>query len=72
LDSLVAIELESWWKEVFGFDISTLEMFGMGSLLALGRKYVEGLLAVANEGQATALLMIVLQHQREATVNIGR
>ncbi|KAH7083527.1 putative polyketide synthase [Paraphoma chrysanthemicola] len=54
LDSLVAIELRSWWKQVFGFDISTLEMLGMGSLLALGQKCVEGLLAVANEGEVAA------------------
>jgi aryl carrier-like protein len=54
LDSLVAIELRSWWKQVFGFDISTLEMLGMGSLLAVGQKCVEGLLVVANEGQAAA------------------
>lgn len=54
LDSLVAIELRSWWKQVFGFDISTLEMLGMGSLLALGQKCAEGLLAVANEGEVVA------------------
>ncbi|KAI0604978.1 Qor NADPH:quinone reductase and related Zn-dependent oxidoreductase [Pyrenophora tritici-repentis] len=54
LDSLVAIELRSWWKQVFGFDISTLEMLGMGSLLALGQKCVEGLLAVANEDEVAA------------------
>jgi NADP-dependent 3-hydroxy acid dehydrogenase YdfG len=45
LDSLVAIEMRSWWKGVFGFDISVLEMLGMGSVLALGERAVEGLLA---------------------------
>ncbi|KAI8272976.1 Highly reducing polyketide synthase FUM1 [Colletotrichum sp. SAR 10_98] len=43
LDSLVAVEMRSWWKGVFGFDISVLEMLGMGSLLALGEKAVNGL-----------------------------
>ncbi|KAL0930356.1 polyketide synthase [Colletotrichum truncatum] len=43
LDSLVAVEMRSWWKGVFGFDISVLEMLGMGSLLALGARAIEGL-----------------------------
>ncbi|KAJ0333846.1 hypothetical protein COL922a_010368 [Colletotrichum nupharicola] len=43
LDSLVAVEMRSWWKGVFGFDISVLEMLGMGSLLALGERAAEGL-----------------------------
>jgi hypothetical protein len=36
LGLLVAIKLRSWWKQVLGFDISTLDILGMGSLLALG------------------------------------
>ncbi|GKZ27756.1 hypothetical protein AbraCBS73388_005605, partial [Aspergillus brasiliensis] len=44
LDSLVAIELRQWWKLVFGFDISVLEMMGMGSLDALGAHAVKGML----------------------------
>ena len=36
LDSLVAIELRAWWKQAFGFDVSVLEMLGMGDLEALG------------------------------------
>lgn len=43
LDSLVAIELRAWWKGAFGFDITVLEMLGMGTLEALGRKALEGL-----------------------------
>ncbi|WYZ46092.1 hypothetical protein EsH8_IX_000317 [Colletotrichum jinshuiense] len=43
LDSLVAVEMRSWWKGEFGFDISVLEMLGMGSLLALGNRAVSGL-----------------------------
>ncbi|CAG9990390.1 unnamed protein product [Clonostachys byssicola] len=43
LDSLVAIELRAWWKQMFGFDISVLEMLGMGSLHALGQRAVDGL-----------------------------
>ncbi|KAI0193448.1 fatty acid synthase S-acetyltransferase [Astrocystis sublimbata] len=43
LDSLVAIELRTWWKQVFAFDISVLEMLGMGSLEGLGQHAIEGL-----------------------------
>ncbi|KAF7556654.1 hypothetical protein G7Z17_g1229 [Cylindrodendrum hubeiense] len=43
LDSLVAIELRAWWRTTFGFDISMLEMLGMGSVLALGERAIEGL-----------------------------
>jgi hypothetical protein len=32
LNSLVAIELRSWFKQVFSFAIPMLEMLGMGSL----------------------------------------
>ena len=50
MDSLVGIELCNWWKQVFGFNISVLEMLGMGTLEALGEHAVEGLLkAVAAE-----------------------
>lgn len=44
LDSLVALELRSWWKQVFGFDISVLEMLGMGSLDALGQHAADGMM----------------------------
>lgn len=47
LDSLVAIELRAWWKQVFAFDISVLEMLGMGSLEALGKHAAKGLLEKA-------------------------
>lgn len=43
LDSLVAIEMRSWWKATFKFDISVLEMLGLGSVLGLGQRAVEGL-----------------------------
>ncbi|KAH8658158.1 KR domain-containing protein [Xylariales sp. PMI_506] len=43
LDSLVAIEMRSWWKTTFQFDISVLEMLGIGSILALGERAAEGL-----------------------------
>lgn len=49
LDSLVAIEVRAWWKQVFGFDISVLDMLGAGSLRVLGQRAVEGLLAVVIE-----------------------
>ena len=47
LDSLVAIELRAWWKQAFSFDITVLEMLGMGSLDALGQFAADGLLKIA-------------------------
>ena len=49
LDSLVAIELRAWWKQAFGFDISVLEMLGMGNLDALGGHVSERLLQIIAE-----------------------
>ncbi|KAL8756525.1 MAG: hypothetical protein Q9199_002889 [Rusavskia elegans] len=43
MDSLVGIELCAWWKQVFGFKISVLEMLGKGTLEALGEHAAEGL-----------------------------
>jgi len=53
LDSLVAIELRTWWKQAFGFDISVLEMLGMGNLEALGGHVSERLLQIIAEGSKT-------------------
>lgn len=47
MDSLVGIELRAWWKQAFGFDISVLEMLGMGTLEALGQHAVEKLMQIA-------------------------
>ena len=49
LDSLVALELRAWWKQVFSFDITVLEMLGMGSLDALGQHAADELLKLATE-----------------------
>ena len=46
LDSMVAVEMRAWWKQMFGLDISTLEMLSMGTLEALGKQAAEGLLAL--------------------------
>lgn len=43
MDSLVGIELCTWWKQAFGFKISVLEMLGMGTLEALGQHAADGL-----------------------------
>ncbi|KAL8914311.1 MAG: hypothetical protein Q9171_001031 [Xanthocarpia ochracea] len=43
MDSLVGIELRTWWKQVFGFKISVLELLGMGNLEALAQHAAEGL-----------------------------
>ena len=48
LDSLVAVELRGWWKLTFGFEISTLDMLGLGTLEAMGRRIAEGLIAIYN------------------------
>ncbi|PVH95312.1 putative polyketide synthase [Periconia macrospinosa] len=50
LDSLVAIELRAWWRQVFGFNVSVLEMMGMGTLQALGQFAAKGLLKLGEEG----------------------
>lgn len=42
MDSVVAIEVRQWWKSVFGFDISVLEMMVMGSLDDLGAHTAKG------------------------------
>ena len=49
LDSLVALELRSWWKQVFGFDITVLVMMGMGSLDVLGQHAADELLKILTE-----------------------
>ena len=43
MDSLVAVEMRAWWRQSFGFDVSVLEMLGMGTLEGLGRLAEEGL-----------------------------
>lgn len=44
MDSLVGIELRSWWRQVFGFDVSVMEMLGMATLEALGKFAADGML----------------------------
>lgn len=44
MDSLVAIEVKQWWKATFEFDISVLELMGMGSLDILGEHAAHGML----------------------------
>ncbi|KID66135.1 Highly reducing polyketide synthase gloL [Metarhizium brunneum] len=46
LDSLVALELKAWWKQVFSFDISVLEMLAMGSLAALGKHAADQMIKI--------------------------
>lgn len=52
MDSLVAIEMRTWWRQALGFDITVLEMLGLGSLDALGKHAAEGLLRAAEESRA--------------------
>jgi NADPH:quinone reductase-like Zn-dependent oxidoreductase/aryl carrier-like protein len=48
MDSLVGIEMRKWWKTTFGFDVSLLEMLGMGTLEVLGKFAVDGLCKLSN------------------------
>lgn len=43
LDSLVAVEMRSWWNNTFGFDIGVLEILSSSSMLALGFRAIEGM-----------------------------
>ena len=45
LDSMVAVELRAWYKQMFRLDISILEMMSLGSLEAFGKRTAEGLAA---------------------------
>lgn len=43
LDSMVAVEMRAWWKQMFGLDLSVLEMLSMGTLEALGKQAARGM-----------------------------
>jgi hypothetical protein len=43
MDSLVSVEMRSWWRQAFGFDITMLELLRMENLDALGRHAAEGI-----------------------------
>lgn len=49
MDSLVGVEMRSWWRQAFGFDISMLELLGMGTLDGLGKHAAKGLLKALQE-----------------------
>lgn len=49
MDSLVGIEIRKWWKETFGFEISLLDMLGMGTLELLGKHAVANILKLVHE-----------------------
>ena len=49
LDSLVGIEMRTWWRQTFGSDISVLQLLGMGTLEGLGKHAVDQLLTAAGE-----------------------
>lgn len=46
LDSIVAVEMQAWWKLNLGSDITTREVMSMETLQALGRRAADGLLAL--------------------------
>ncbi|KAI0835035.1 hypothetical protein F5Y06DRAFT_142856 [Hypoxylon sp. FL0890] len=50
MDSLVAMELRSWWKQTFNMDIKVLDMLRMGNMEVLG-KYAADELAKAFASQ---------------------
>lgn len=45
VDSLVAIELRNWFKHTLGVDVTVLEILGSESLLMLGRRAADMLIA---------------------------
>ncbi|KAG5950724.1 Type I Iterative PKS [Claviceps sorghi] len=50
MDSLVGVEMRSWWRQAFGFDIGHLELLGMTSLDELGKHAAKGLLKLFGDG----------------------
>jgi aryl carrier-like protein len=46
LDSMVAVEMRAWWKQMFGLDISVMEMLSMSTLEGLGKQATVGLIAM--------------------------
>jgi NAD(P)-dependent dehydrogenase (short-subunit alcohol dehydrogenase family) len=51
LDSLVGVEVRSWWRQTLGFDITVLEMLGMGTLEGLGKHAAQGMLKVLGDDE---------------------
>ncbi|PKK41976.1 hypothetical protein CI102_13873 [Trichoderma harzianum] len=49
LDSLVGVEMQSWWRQIIGFGITVLEMPSMGALESLGKHAAQGLLKLNDE-----------------------
>lgn len=49
LDSLVALELRAWIKQVFSFDLPMLEMMSIGSLDMLGQHAANEIFRIATE-----------------------
>ncbi|KAL8986990.1 MAG: hypothetical protein Q9169_008733, partial [Polycauliona sp. 2 TL-2023] len=49
LDSLVSIEMRTWWRQTFGSDISVLQLLGLGTLEELGKYAVEQMLTKTAE-----------------------
>jgi hypothetical protein len=43
LDLMVAVEMRAWWKQMFGLDLSVLEMLSMDTLEALGKQAARSL-----------------------------
>lgn len=43
LDSMVAVETWPWWKQVFGSDISVIQMIAMGTLDSLEKRAADEL-----------------------------
>ena len=69
MDSLVGIELRAWWKQAFGFDISVLEMLGMGNLEALGRHAADGMVEAALTERGTPRAPVELEGSKEEISN---
>ena len=44
MDLLVSVEMRKWWRQVFGCDVSMLELLGMSNLEELGKRAAKGLI----------------------------
>jgi len=49
VDSLVTIEIRTWWRRAMGFEVSTLEILNAGTISGLGELAVGGLRAKAKK-----------------------
>ena len=52
MDSLVGIEMRTWWKQTLGSDVNVLQLLDLGTLEGLGKHAADQLLTAIAEAQA--------------------